>query len=115
MYNATDETINTVVGSGVANLGDGGPATNANAGFPRGVAMDSSGNVYFADNLYNRICMVNATNNVITTVSGSGEIEIGREAGESLATAAKHHSPSGVAIDAFDSLLIADSWNHGIR
>ena len=114
MYNATDRTIKTVVGSGgVVNLGDGGPATSANAGFPRGVALDSLGNVYFADSLYHRICMVNATTNVITTVSGSGEI--GWKAGESLATATNHNHPFGVAIDAFDNLLIADAWNHVIR
>ena len=114
MYNATDGTIKTTAGAGgTAKLGDGGPAVNANVGKPHGVAVDSVGNIYFAASLYNRIRMVNVTTNVITTVSGSGELGGGRD--EILAVATQHNFPMGIAIDAFDNLFVADTWNHRVR
>src|SRR5215472_7147674 len=43
-------TFTVVAGNGSAGLsGDGGPATSAAFSFPRGVTVDSSGNVYVAD------------------------------------------------------------------
>ena len=42
--------ITTIAGVGVpAYGGDGGPASNALLDFPRGIAVDASGNVYFSD------------------------------------------------------------------
>jgi uncharacterized protein (TIGR03437 family) len=42
--------ITTIAGLGVpAYGGDGGPASNALLSFPRGIAVDASGNVYFSD------------------------------------------------------------------
>jgi uncharacterized protein (TIGR03437 family) len=44
-------TITTVAGNGVEDIsGDGGQATSASLVFPTGVAVDSAGNVYIADN-----------------------------------------------------------------
>ena len=46
----TSGTITTFAGTGVAGYtGDNGPATNAKLFSPRGVAVDSLGNVYIAD------------------------------------------------------------------
>jgi len=45
-----DGTIVTIAGNGaIAFNGDGGPATSAALYFPRGVAVDGSGNVYISD------------------------------------------------------------------
>ncbi len=45
-----DGTIVTIAGNGKLNYtGDGGPATSAALYFPRGVVVDSQGNVYIAD------------------------------------------------------------------
>ena len=45
-----DYVITTMAGNGVAGFsGDNGPATKAELNNPKGIAVDSAGNVYFAD------------------------------------------------------------------
>jgi DNA-binding beta-propeller fold protein YncE len=50
--------------------GDNGPANSAQLNGPGGVAVDSTGNLYIADTLNNRIRKVSG--GVITTVAGGG-------------------------------------------
>ena len=48
---AATGVLTTIAGTGTAgSLGDNGPATTAQLNFPLGVAVDSSNNVYIADN-----------------------------------------------------------------
>ena len=59
-----DGIINTIAGHGPANYsGDGGPATQASIDEPTGIALDSAGRVYFADQFtgYNVIRTLNPT------------------------------------------------------
>src|SRR5437588_12973816 len=64
--------ITTIAGNGsITSTGDGGLATNAGIGFPLGVAVDSTGNVYIAYGLYNCERKVNKAG-LITTVAGNG-------------------------------------------
>ena len=52
----TNGIITTIAGNGIQGFsGDGGSGNNANISFPRGVAMDGAGNVYFTDGGNNRI------------------------------------------------------------
>jgi hypothetical protein len=68
----SDGTIETVAGTGVTGFsGDGGPALNATLHSPAKPRFDSSGNLYFADTLNNRIRRID-TRGVITSVAGSG-------------------------------------------
>ena len=51
--------------------GDGGPATSAALNSPDGVAVDSAGNIYIADNGNQRIRRISA-NGTISTFAGTG-------------------------------------------
>jgi len=65
--------MTTVAGS--ANYGysgDGGPATSAELFWPTGIALDSSGNIYIADQIEGAVREVNALTGIITTVAGNG-------------------------------------------
>ena len=64
--------IHAVAGSGVKGfLGDGGPATNASLNGPLGMAIDSNGNVVFADTANYRIRRVNSGTGGGSTQAGS--------------------------------------------
>ncbi|MBV5323602.1 hypothetical protein JZU51_02455, partial [bacterium] len=53
---STSGIITTIAGSGTAGFGgDNGLATSAMINYPMGIAVDSSGTVYFADALNHRI------------------------------------------------------------
>jgi uncharacterized protein (TIGR03437 family) len=62
--------ISTVAGNGIAGYtGDGGPATSASLNGPWGVALDSSGSLYIADELNNRVRKVLLTSAPSFTVN----------------------------------------------
>ena len=63
--------ITTVAGNGQAGYsGDGGQATSARLDTPEGVAADSTGNIYIADNANNLIRKVDSSG-IISTVAGN--------------------------------------------
>ena len=110
--------ITTVAGNGVFGYnGDGIIATNAAIRGPRGVTLDSLGNLYISDggNGYmngNRIRKVD-TNGIIMTVAGNGNEDY---SGDGVAaTNTSLCSPSGVVFDSTGNLYIGDSANHLVR
>ncbi len=105
-------TMTTVAGNGHSGFsGDTGPATGAQLGIPQGVAVDSSGNLYIADFLNNRVRKV--SNGVITTVAGTGTAGFSGDGGP--ATSAQLWGPTNVAVDSAGNLYIADADNGLIR
>ena len=103
---AGDWIIETVVG--VSGGGDGGPATAAYLNFPRGVAVDGAGNLYFDSG--NLIRKVDATGVISTVAGGGSSLGDGGPAVE-----AQLNAPEGVALDGAGNLYIADSYNDRIR
>jgi sugar lactone lactonase YvrE len=106
----TTGIITTVAGNGTfGSGGDGGPAVNAQLGFPNGVSFDALGNLFISDN-NGRVRRVDAKTSVIATVAGGGT---GGDGG--LATNAQV-SPQKVSLDAAGNLFIAESLGtSGVR
>ncbi|HLJ51642.1 MAG TPA: hypothetical protein VKU01_36800 [Bryobacteraceae bacterium] len=93
--------------------GDGGPATSALLSYPRGLAVDSQGNLYIADFFNDRIRKVQAGSQIITTVAGTGTR--GGVGDGVPGTQAQLALPAGIAFDVKGNLLIADTLNNRIR
>ena len=91
--------------------GDGGAATNAQLLNPAGVAADALGNVYIADQANNRVRLV--SNGIITTFAGNGVAQYWGDTW--AATNANLSLPSGLAVDPWNNLYIADQGNNVIR
>jgi uncharacterized protein (TIGR03437 family) len=125
-------TITTVAGSGAVGpnipfdgtfSGDGGPATSAAIIQPSAVAIDSSGNLFIAEPLANRVREVSLLGTITTVVSGGlcSRLNLGLPNSPSFGgdggpvAAAQVSCPSGVATDPSGNLYIADTANNRIR
>lgn len=105
--------ISTIGGTGVAGFsGDGGSATSANFNFPTGMAVSTTGEVYVADYLNNRIRKISSTG-IVTTVAGNGTAAFAGDGGQ--ATIASINLPTGVSVDPAGNIFIADRNNYRIR
>lgn len=112
----TAGNVTIVAGNGArggVSSGDGGPAINAKLTEPYGVAVDGAGNVLIADRTFCRIREVSAQTAIISTVAGNGSCGYSGDGGP--ATSAEVNDPSGVAVDSFGNILIADTNNCLIR
>jgi len=108
----TSGTITTVAGGGSNSPGDGGPATSAQLVNPTGLAINSSGNLYFTDADANRVRKV-STSGIITTIAGNGGKGF---SGDGLqATNAMLNGPHGVGVDTAGNIYIADTLNVRVR
>jgi uncharacterized protein (TIGR03437 family) len=109
--------LTTVAGPAFGFSGDAGPANQAAVNSPSGVAVDSAGNIYFADKGNNRVRKVD-TKGIITTFAGTGTAGYSGDGGP--ATAAKlglnlTAAYQGVAVDSAGNVYIADPQNNRIR
>ncbi|MGH9909754.1 MAG: Ig-like domain-containing protein, partial [Nitrososphaerales archaeon] len=84
-------------GSGPLALGDG----QFNA--PRGISIDSSGNIFILDSLNHRIQKFDSSGNFITKLGS-----LGLDNGQ-------FSSPRGIAVDSSGNVYVADTQNHRIQ
>jgi cysteine-rich repeat protein len=103
----------TVAGSAASGFaGDAGPASLALLNSPRGVTVDTEGQVFVVDTLNQRVRRI-GVDGIITTVAGTGTAGFTGDNG--AATSARLRNPHDVAVDATGTLFIADTSNHRIR
>ncbi len=100
--------ITTLAGGGLA---DSPIATNAILAANRGVALDTTGNLYIADTENNRVRELSSAG--VTTFAGTGIV--GGTGNNGPATAATFNAPDGVATDASGNVYVADTANLVIR
>jgi sugar lactone lactonase YvrE len=102
--------INTVAGSGEGeSSGDGGVASNANLGFPFGLAFDQAGNLYVSGN--SRIRKIDPSG-TISAYAGNGMSGYSGDGG--AATQASIHG-SRLAADGAGNLYLTDSAAYRVR
>ncbi len=126
--------ISTIAGTGSAGYsGDNGPATSATIYVPAGIALDSSGNVFFSDHYNHRVRKITVSTGIITTYAGTGASSFSGDGG--VASSAALYRPDGLSIDSagnavsiqavpitsyspthlVGNLYIGDSANHRVR
>ena len=108
----TTGIITTIAGNGLTSFsGDGGPAINAELD-ARSVAVDNSGNIYIADYSSGRIRKINNAG-IIHTIAGTGSLGYTGDGGP--ATVAQLYYPTGVAVDRYHNVFIADEGDNCVR
>ena len=90
---------------------DGTAPLGASFYSPRGVVIDTSGNLFVADTGNHIIRKIVISTGEVTTIAGSGNGAFA----DGIGGAASFNSPTKLAIDTSGNLFVADSSNHRIR
>ena len=113
--NQSTGVIATFAGNGIGQYsGDGGAATSAGLEYPKGIVVDSAGNVFIADSNDGAIREVPAGATFIKTIAGT-QFFGGSIGNGGPASAAALSDPLGLAVDSSGDLFIADSGDGQIR
>jgi sugar lactone lactonase YvrE len=100
--------VSTLAGRGTTGSTNG-TGTNASFYYPSGVAVDSSGNIYVADQGNHRIRKITSAG-VVTTLAGNSQ-----GYSDGTGTNASFNAPYGVAVDSVGTVYVADANNNRIR
>ena len=95
--------------------GDGGRALQATFNGPKGISLDSNGNVYVVDTENQVIRMINTSTHVISTVAGIGPDHRGGAGDHGPATKAQLDRPHGICVAPDGAIFIGDTNNHRVR
>ena len=115
----TNWSVTTIAGQGPDTNGVAdGTNTAAQFSSPTGVAADTNGHLFVADQANNEIRKMTSlgTNWIVTTIAGHNSVKAG-SAGfvDGTNTAAQFNGPAGVAVDTSDNIYVADQTNNAIR
>ena len=103
--------VTTLAGTAGSAGSTDGTGTAARFNQPIGIAIDASGNLYVADSTNNTIRKI-ASGGVVTTLAGSPG---SAGTADGTGSAARFHSPRGMATDAAGNIYVTDSENCTIR
>jgi uncharacterized protein (TIGR03437 family) len=110
----TAGNIATIAGNGATDfLPDDSAGINSSLSDPRGVAVDSAGNVYISDTGHNRVRKLFPTGAITTIVGHDGTCCYSGDNG--LALTAQLNQPAGLMVDAAGKVYVADTGNSAIR
>ena len=110
VVNASTGIITTVAGNGTQGYtGDGSAATSAEINNPSGVALDSSGNIYFSDFNAQVIRKVTVSTGIISTVAGTGTAGYSGDGGPAID--AEINFPGSLTVDLAANIYILDINN----
>ena len=105
--------ISTIAGNGTLGFsGDGSTATSAEMNNPEGLCIDSSGNIYIADWLNDRLRKI-TSGGTISTAAGNGVLSYSGDGGSAIK--AQLNNPSSVALDSAGNMYVADTGNNVVR
>lgn len=108
--------VTTLAGNGEPGYKEG-IGSEAQFNYPRGIVVDSKGNLYVGDSWNHRIRKISPAG-VVTTFAGFNE-EVGVESRgilkDGLGAEARFGTPCGLAIDKDDNIYVADALNHAAR
>ena len=92
------DIITTIAGTGTAGYsGDTESATSATLNFPLGIAIDSSGNVFFTEFSNHILRKITVATGIISTYAGTGTASYSGDG--DLAISAGLNQPNGLCID----------------
>lgn len=103
--------VSTLAGTALASGSTNANGTAARFNSPTGLQVDAAGNVYVADRGNHTVRRITPSGDV-TTVAGTA---LASGPFDGTGSAARFASPSGLAIDATGTLVVADTLNHAIR
>jgi sugar lactone lactonase YvrE len=101
-------TVSTFAGTGANGFADGS-VTVAKFSYPKGIAIDSKGVLYVADEKNNRIRKISG--GTVSTLAGSGATGLA----DGPVGTAKFYYPSALVIDSHGKLYVTDRFNHCLR
>ena len=113
-------TVITIAGGSGATTIAGGPGSTDGVGttalfkVPRGIALDTLGNLYVADSNNHKIRLI-YPNKTVITIAGGGSTGIAFGNTNGIGNAARFFVPYGLALDSLGNVYVADCNNHKIR
>ena len=103
--------VTTFAGAAPAPGATDGNGTAARFNAPRGVALDSAGNIYVADMVNSTIRKITPGGAVSTLAGSAGAMG----STDGTGAAARFAAPRGLAVDVAGNVYVADTANHTIR